>query len=50
MSEEPFQEVKERLIEGSCVESYSEFLKKGDNPFWKNKEFFKTLPVKKMRI
>ncbi|WMV29548.1 hypothetical protein MTR67_022933 [Solanum verrucosum] len=36
-----------QLVEESCVDSHSEFMKKHDKPLWINEEFFIRLPFKR---
>ncbi|KAL5575975.1 hypothetical protein UlMin_017674 [Ulmus minor] len=44
--EDPFQHQKYRLIQESCADSHSDFLKKCSHPLWKNEKFFIALPFK----
>ncbi|KAL5575188.1 hypothetical protein UlMin_016887 [Ulmus minor] len=44
--EDPFQYHKHRLIQKSCADSHSDFLKKCSHPLWENEKFFIALPFK----
>ena len=43
---DPYQEIKEKLIQYSCATTHSEFLQKCNKSLWKNEEFFISLPFK----
>ena len=42
-----FVAIHQALVEISCAETHSEFLKKCSHPLWKNPDFFILLPLKK---